>query len=137
LTAKEYLRSVRTDESRYISKCERLRDAAGYGTGKKEAERISGSSTRSRVEDNVCALVDLERETQAKAVTGVNIDRRAEAIEMIRMIPREIYREALFLYYLENLSWKQVASTIGRTERQTFQIHGWALIIFEEILRKR
>jgi hypothetical protein len=137
MTAKEYLRSVRNDESRYISKCERLRDMAGYGCGQKEAERISGDPARSRVENCVVALVDLERKMQGKAVSRVNVDRQAEAVELIRKIPRELYREVLFLYYCESLDWKQVAKTVGRSERQIHYIHGWALQIFEEILRRR
>ena len=134
MTAKEFLRSVRKDESRYISKCEHLRDMAGYGCGAKEAERISGDPARSRVEENVCKLIDLEREEKARSGT-CDESRREQAIELIRQIPREIYREALFLYYLESLSWKQVAQTVGRTEKQIYRIHGYALQIFEEKLR--
>lgn len=135
MTAKEFLRSVRKDESRYISRCEMLRDMAGYGCGAKEAERISGDPARSRVEENVCKLIDLEREEKARSGT-CNESRREQAIELIKQIPREIYRETLFLYYLESLDWKQVARTIGRSERQTHYIHGWSLQIFDEILRK-
>lgn len=134
MTAKEFLRSVRKDESRYISRCEMLRDMAGYGCGAKEAERISGDPARSRVEENVCKLIDLEREEKARSGT-CDMDRREQAIELIKQIPREIYREALYNYYIDNMSWKQVASTIGRTEKQVYQIHGYALQIFEEKLR--
>src|SRR5574344_1473596 len=64
-TAKDFLRLVRLAEERAEPEMERLRtlvDRAGYGTGQKEAQRVSGTSQRSRVECNVCAMIDLESE---------------------------------------------------------------------------
>ena len=147
MTAKEYLQSVRwanIEADRRVSRLERYRDCAGYGTGKREATRISGTSQRSRVEDNVCALVDLERKMQmergmmADADRAVDdyVDRKAEATALIARIPRQLYREVLYHYYIECLSWEQVATVVGRSLRQTHYIHGWALQILERLMHK-
>ena len=69
MMAKEFLHLVRASEEQAEPEMERLRtliDRAGYGTGQKEAQRVSGTSQRSRVECNVCAKVDLENEIKKK-----------------------------------------------------------------------
>lgn len=147
MTAKEYLQSVRwanVEADRRVSRLERYRDCAGYGTGKREATRISGTSQRSRVEDNVCALVDLERKlgmerglmADADRAVDEYVDRKAEATALIARIPRQLYREVLYHYYIDCLSWEQVAAVVGRSLRQTHYIHGWALQIFERVIQR-
>lgn len=140
MTAKEYLQSVRranTDADRHISRLEHYREAAGYGTGKREASRISGTSQRSRVEDNVCAMIDYEREHQlmGRANDAVDefVDRRKSACDIIALIPRERYREVLYRYYIDGLTWRQVAEQMGIGIRRVYKLHGWALVIFDKI----
>lgn len=143
MTAKEYLQSVRQADSeadRQISILERYREAAGYGTGKHEATRISGTSQRSRVEDNVCALVDYEREhclmDLADEAVDLYVDRREEAASIIRRIPREQYREVLYRYYIDGLTWRQVADQMGVSMRTVYRLHGWALLVFDRVWGK-
>ena len=138
MTAKEYLQSVRranTDADRHISRLEHYREAAGYGTGKREATRISGTSQRSRVEDNVCALIDLEREAMAQANCAVDVyvDAKEEARQVIERIPRQDYRTVLTLYYLDCLTWDKVAERMGKSRQWVHRLHGWALVVFERI----
>lgn len=143
MTAKEYLQSVRlanSEADRRISRLEHYRDCAGYGTGKREAGRISGTPQRSRVEDNVCALVDYEREhrlmVSANQAVDICVDRRTEAADIIRRIPRERYREVLYRYYIDGLTWRQVAEQMGLSLRKTHTLHGWALTVFERFLSR-
>ena len=143
MTAKEFLQSVRranTDADRQISRLEHYREAAGYGTGKREATRISGTSQRSRVEDNVCAMIDYEREHQlmGRANDAVDefIDRRKTACDIIALIPRERYREVLYRYYIDGLTWSQVAEQMGDSLRTIYRLHGWALVVFERVMKK-
>lgn len=140
MTAKEFLQSVRranTDADRHVSRLEHYREAAGYGTGKREASRISGTSQRSRVEDNVCAMIDYEREHQlmGRANDAVDefVDRRKTACDIIALIPRERYREVLYRYYIDGLTWRQVAEQMGIGIRRVYKLHGWALVIFDKI----
>ena len=145
-TAKDFLRLVRMAEERADPEMERLRtlvDRAGYGTGQKEAQRVSGTSQRSRVECNVCAMIDLESEinkacskhrpTHGQAAIKDYAALRYEAMTVMRMIPRPIYAEVLYLYYIEALTWPEVARTVKKSLRGTFRVHGYALEVFERI----
>lgn len=145
-TAKDFLRIVRLAEEKAEPEMERLRtlvDQAGYGTGQKEAQRISGTSQRSRVETNVCAKIDLENELSKKGLKHTEIDRRAafidyaalryEAMTVMRLIPRSTYSEVLYLYYIEALTWPEVAKTMKRSLRYTYKLHGYALEVFERV----
>lgn len=145
-TAKDFLRLVRMAEERADPEMERLRtlvDRAGYGTGQKEAQRISGTSQRSRVECNVCAKIDLENEilkagmkrklTEGRDAMLNYAQLRYEAMAVIRLIPRPVYAEVLYLYYIEVLTWEEVARTVKKSLRGTFRVHGYALEVFERI----
>lgn len=141
MTAKEYLQSVRqanADADRRISRLEAYREAAAYGTGRREATRISGTPQRSRVEDNVCAMIDYEREhcLMARANQAVDqyTDRRDQAAAIIRCIPRAEYREVLYRYYIDGLTWQQVADQMGVGLRTVHRLHGWALVVFERLM---
>lgn len=148
MTAKEYLRSVRVANeqvSRAVRRLEIYREKAGYGTGSKEAERISGTSQRSRVEDNVCKMVDLERKLEAerRLMTDANeavhlyVDRREEAKALIRRMPQERFREVLWRYYIDGLTWGQVFEQMGiKARSHGFRLHGWALLAFEKFYKR-
>lgn len=147
MTAKEYLRSVRVANENAdiaIRRLELYREKATYGTGAKEAERISGTNQRSRVEDNVCKLVDLERRlqtegklmAQANAAVDLYVDRREEAKMLIRQLPQERFREVLWRYYIDGLTWGQVFEQMGiKARSHGFRLHGWALLAFEKIYK--
>ena len=144
-TAKDFLRLVRLAEERAEPEMERLRtlvDRAGYGTGQKEAQRVSGTSQRSRVEDNICAKVDLETEYRQR---GKCIKRsgdphlidyaglRYEAMTIINKIPRYSYRQVLIHYYVDALTWPEVARTMKRSLRGAQSLNGHALEVFGRI----
>ena len=147
MLAKEFLHLVRASEEQAEPEMERLRtliDRAGYGTGQKEAQRVSGTSQRSRVECNVCAKVDLENEIKKKLPRMQRTDYgvstiidyaalRNEAMIIMRLIPRPIYAEVLYLYYIEALSWPEVARTIKKSLRWTYKLHGYALEVFDRV----
>lgn len=146
MTAKDYLRQVRQanyQADKNISRLEHFREAACYGTGRKEAERISGSTQRSRVEENVCRMIDLERRLQerglmVKANQAVDafVDRRQEATAIICRIPQPQYRELLMLYYIDGLEWHQVASVQRCSLRHAFRVHGSALVAFDQLWKE-
>lgn len=145
MKAKEFLRQVRNERDLIapeIERLETLREKAGYGTGRREAGRISGTSQRSKVEDNVCSLVDMERKMNAQPgrLAGKPMGKltnysqmRYMTIDILRRMNPPIYAEVLMHYYLEGLSWAEVAKTIKRSYRHTLRIHGWALLIFERL----
>lgn len=140
--AKEFLQLVRMAEERAEPEMERLTtlvERAGYGTGQKEAQRVSGTSQRSRVEDNICAKVDLETEYRQR---GKCIKRsgdphlldyanlRYEAMTIINRIPRYSYRQVLIHYYIDALTWAEVSRIMKRSLRGTQSLNGYALEVF-------
>lgn len=147
MTAKEYLRSVRIANENAdcaIRRLELYRERATYGTGRREAERVSGTSRRSMVEENICKAIDLEERLKkehrlmedANAAVDLYADRREEAKEMIRRLPQERFREVLWRYYIDGLSWAQVFDQMGIGARSHgFRLHGWALLAFEKIYK--
>ena len=144
MTAKEYLQSVRKADSkadRQIARLEAFREAAAYGTGRWEATRISGTPQRSRVEDNVCAMIDYEREhclmLRANQAVDQYTDRRDQAAAIIRCIPRQEYREVLYRYYIDGLTWRQVAEQMGIGVATAHRLHGWALVVFDRLWRPK
>lgn len=145
MTAKDFLNLVRLAEERAEPEMERLRtltERAGYGTGQKEAQRVSGTNQRSKVEDNVCIKVDLEAEMQQKAprikreVNKPLLDYaslRYEAMCVINGIPRYDYRQVLIHYYIDALTWPEVARTMKRSLRGTQSLGGYAVEVFGRI----
>lgn len=146
MTAKEYLRQVRQanfQADKNICRLEHFREAACYGTGRKEAERISGSAQRSRVEENVCCMIDLERRMQerglmvrANQAVDAFVDRRQEAALIISRVRQPQFRELLTLYYIDGLAWDQVARVLRCSVRHAFRIHGTALLVFDPLLKE-
>lgn len=147
MTAKEYLRGVRIANENAdgaIRRLELYREKATYGTGTKEAERISGTSQRSRVEDNICKAIDLEARLRkehrlmddANAAVDLYVDRREEVKTLIRQMPQERFREVLWRYYIDGLTWTQVSEQMQISRRWLFRLHGWALLAFDRIYQK-
>lgn len=62
-----YLREIRS-KYRYMQtlslRAERYREMAMRATGRTDAVRLSGTSRRSKVEDNVLAMVDIRRDLE-------------------------------------------------------------------------
>lgn len=133
--AKIYLQSIR-DEDAEIQKMLRKRDyfvdMATRGTGSMEATRVSGGPAHSRVEDYVCRMIDYEAEEHMNDRIDALADKKRDAERVIERISLPRFREVLRLRYLQDSSWKwgwrRIAETMGCSERTLFNIHGWALL---------
>lgn len=128
MSARAFMERVVSANRRILSMQElasRYREMAMRTTGSMQAVRVSGTMERSRVEDGVCALMDVCRDIEDEAQrlrriiseTNAVIDRLTDASE----------REVLELRYLSGLKWEDVARRMMYDERQVRRIHVRAL----------
>lgn len=137
MTAKEQLNAIRDEDRAIQNAIERVDnwyDAATRGTGSMEAERVSGTGERSRVETAVCRMVDFEREQHLTARIDALVDMRQSAERIISRIDSPRFRQVLTLRYLHTKSWtwgwRRIASVMGLPLTTVYELHGWALQAF-------
>ena len=138
MTAKDNLNAIRKldyDIQQVNNRCDEYFDSATRATGRMEAERISGTGSRSRVEDCVCRKIDYERKNNLDARIDELADMRREARLIIARIECERFRQVLTLRYMQYRSWEwpweRVAKVMGVTVTHAHRLHGWALVAYE------
>ena len=138
MTAKERLNLIRIEDKAIQDaqdRCGNWFDAATRGTGNMEAERVSGTGERSRVEWAVCRMVDFEREQHLTARIDALVDMRQSAERVIARIESPRFRKVLTLRYLQTESWtwgwRRIASVMGLPLTPVYELHGWALQAFQ------
>ena len=125
---RSYLRDVRHRYRYAQTLCERAsryREMATRATGRMDALRLSGTSRRSKVEDNVLAMVDVHRELKEKIRELLEETRRAE--KLICTLSDERYHAVLQLRYLCGMSWEEVAQRLHFSVRWVHKLHGEGL----------
>ena len=128
LEVKEYLREVRSKQRYAQVLCERAqryRDMAMRATGRVSAVRFGGTSRRSKVEDNVLAMMDVEKELRERMEELMKETRRVE--KMISLMTDDRYHAVLQLRYLCGMSWEEVASKLHFSVRWVHKLHGEGL----------
>lgn len=128
MTAKEFLRRIRGHEQRIKALMERRQhyyDLAMRGTGCMEAVRVGGTSHRSKVEDAVCRLVDLEGDLDREIDQLVNDVRLAE--HLIGQLKDSRHRDVLRYRYLNGWSWGKIEKETQLDLRWVHRLHGQAL----------
>lgn len=136
MTAKDFLRGIRDNERRVKALQEtrqRYYDIAMTGTSGVEATRLSGTSQRSRVEDAVCAMVDMCSDLDKEIDALQKSMRFAEHI--ISGLHDRRHQYILRCRYLNGWSWSKIATEMGFDRRWVLRLHGQALICFEDCLR--
>jgi hypothetical protein len=138
MTAKEQLNAIRIEDNAIQDaqdRCGNWFDAATRGTGSMEAERVSGTGERSRVESAVCRMVDYEREQHLTARIDALVDMRQSAERIIARIESPRFRQVLTLRYLQfeswTWTWERIAAEMRCSVRTIHVLHGWALVAFQ------
>lgn len=123
-----YLREIRS-KYRYMQtlslRAERYREMAMRATGRTDAVRLSGTSRRSKVEDNVLAMVDIRRDLEKQIQEFFAEIRRAEAL--ISRLSNPNQRTVLQLRYFSDMTWEEIADKMGYTLRWVHQLHRTAI----------
>lgn len=132
--AKQVLQEYRQLERRVSEKTERLAAlmaSATRATSSTEATRVSGTGARSRVEQAVITIIDLESQLD-KSIDQKNAQRHAiqNAIDAMK---DEREARLLELRYIDGRSWASVMTRMGIGETYSRVIHESALAHFAEI----
>jgi DNA-directed RNA polymerase specialized sigma24 family protein len=128
MTAKEFLRRAREVDRRVDEaqeRAERLRE-------KLEAGRMSSVTGMPRGggadwTETADKLIELERVVNQR--TRELVRWKLAAIDAIRAVEEPRLSEVLELYYIDGLTWEQVAERMGITERWALILHGKALLL--------
>ena len=128
MTAKEFLRRVRTADRRIDEATERVERIRA----KLEAGRMSSVTGMPRgggKDWTVTAdsLIELERGVNARIRDMCRLKRLA--MEAIDQVEEARLREVLELYYIDGMTWEQVAERMGLDLRWVFRLHGRALMM--------
>ena len=135
MTAKEYLRQLKTIDNRINAKLlekERVRTLGGRVTTGL-SERIQGGGGKDKVCDVVIKLTELENDT----VNEINklVDLKREASELIEKMADIKCKTVLSMYYLSNKTFEEVADYTEMSSRWVRIIHGRALQKFQKIFQ--
>lgn len=138
MTAKEYLKQLRNLDKWINAKLEqkeRYMDMATRSTSRISAVQYGGTSKRSKVEDGMCRLIDLEKDIDREV--DKLVDLRKEAMEMIDNIEDVRYRQVLEYRYCNGWSWEKIAKYMAYDEKYLHRLHGGALLKANSIMRKK
>ena len=127
MTAKEFLRRVRTVDRRVDEAQERVDRLRA----KLEAGRMSSLTGMPRGggvdwTETADKLIELERVVNAR--TRELVRWKLAAIDAIRAVEEPRLAEVLELYYIDGLTWEQVAQRMGLDVRWVYRLHGRALL---------
>lgn len=128
MSARAFMDQVRFAQRRITALQERARyykALAMKTTSSLEAIRTSGTDRRSKVEDGVCALIDIgeEIEKQAQALRTA----MTSVCSVISRLDDPSEKEVLELRYLSGYRWEDIARRMMYDERQVRRIHIKAL----------
>lgn len=126
MTAKEFLRQIRTVDRRIEETAERLqRIRARLETGR--MSNLTGMPRGGGVDwtETADRVIELERRLQAQISEMCR--QKQGAIEAIDRVEEARLREVLELYYLDGYTWEQVAERMTLDKRWVYRLHGRAL----------
>jgi DNA-directed RNA polymerase specialized sigma24 family protein len=128
MTAKEFLRRAREVDRRV----EEAQERAERLRAKLEAGRMSSVTGMPRGggadwTETADRLIELERVVNAR--TRELVRWKLAAIDAILAVEEPRLSEVLELYYIDGLTWDQVAQRMGITERWALILHGRALLL--------
>ena len=128
MTAKEFLRRAREVDRRVDEAQERLERLRA----KLESGRMSSVTGMPRGggadwTETADRLIELERVVNAR--TRELVRWKLAAIDVIRSVEEPRLAEVLELYYIDGLTWEDVAKRMGMDLRWVYRLHGRALLM--------
>lgn len=133
--AKDFLNRGYRSRERIQAKEERIAEWERRATSISAPELkpvVSFSSTPSKkVEESVCAIVDLQNEIKAEIYELVRIEHEI-GVAINQAITDPTLKTLLEMRYLNYLKWEEIAVRLGLTFRWTMTLHKKALTFFTE-----
>ena len=134
-STKEYLSQALDIDRRINAKLAKItyyRSLAKRATNTYSAEKVSETPQRSRVEDCVCKIIELEKSANEDIDELVNL--KAEIETVIRQVERSDYQQLLELRYICCKTWEQIAVDINYAIVHVWRLHGSALEKVKKII---
>lgn len=116
-----------------LREVERMRESLTSTTVQLKQDIVTGSGATDRIGNLVPQIVDTEQ-TILPELKDIN-ERIRRILAAINSVPDEMQKTILTLRYIEGLDWISVSERVGYEERQTFVIHGRALIAVNRWLK--
>ena len=127
MTAKEFLRRARDVDRRVDEAQERVdRLRAKLGAGRMSSLTGMPRGGVSDWTETADRLIELERVVNARTRELVRL--KLAAIDAIRAVEEPRLAEVLELYYIDGLTWEQVAGRMRMSDRHVKRLHGLALL---------
>ena len=128
MTAKEFLRRAREVDRRVDEAQERMerlraRLESGRQTNLNGMPRGGGADWTETAD----RLIELEQRVNAQVREMVRW--KLDAIGAIRSVGEPRLAEVLELYYIDGMTWEQVAQRMGLDVRWVYRLHGKALLL--------
>lgn len=136
MTAKEFLRSVREQDSLLRAYEQELEDL------RRRAYNISSPKLGDKIQSNHLATLDEIVDKLDSQIEKVNatwdelIDKRNQAKALINKVEDESGRCVLYRYYILIQSWERIAVEMNYTIRWVYKLHGKALQDLEKKFTK-
>ena len=136
--AKRFLRGYKAlilRRDSLLREIERLRESITGTTVALKEDVVTGGGASDRMGATVAQIVDAEEALKpALDEIGREVSRIMAAIESV---PDEMQKTVLTLRYIEGLDWIAISEKVGYEERQTFVIHGRALVAVNKWMEER
>ena len=135
MTAKDYLKDIRTQEFRLRSIEEAILVLEAKATKVTTTWRDMPGGGQS---DGISGIIVKMVETQQKYIEQWDklIDDRNEAMTMLTKLSKSGYYNVLWLYYIRCKSWVHVSEEMHISESYAYTLHGQALSELQKIMEE-
>ena len=138
MKAKDYLQQVskldRMIQNKLIERCQWKSIALSTGSCSSEQERVQSSGNKSRMEDAVIRLIEMEEEIDR--YIDELIDTKKDVIRTIEKLPVAEY-DVLHKVYIQFKTLDEAAAMMDKSYSWATTVHGRALKHVQEILERK
>jgi hypothetical protein len=136
--AKSYLKRIEQCDARINAmqdKLDSLYDQATRITPTLKQDIVSGGGNHDKVGDTVAKIVDLRNEINRQI--DYYVDLQEEANALLNKLADNVHYTILYRRYMLGDSFATIAAEIGKGERWTNSLHGYALVAFADLLPEK
>lgn len=133
--AKAYLQRMAHCDARINAMQDKIDDLYGQATRitpTLKQDVVSGGGNHDKVGDAVAKIVDLRAEINRQI--DYYIDLQREANDLLNKLQDHVHYTILYRRYMLGDSFAEIAAEIDKGERQTYSLHGDALVALADLL---
>ena len=133
--AKAYLLRLAQCDARINAMQDKIDDLYGQAmriTPTLKQDVVSGGGSQDKIGDAVAKIVDLRNEINRQI--DYYVDLQEEANALLNKLSDNVHYTILYRRYMLGDSFAVIAAEIDKGERQTYSLHGDALVAFADLL---